>query len=193
MAETVTATPRKVILFSGHMIDAQDRSSPRFPADREDIAKSAIDKALDMIGVGAADLCICGGACGGDLLFAEAAAARGAQLELYIPADEETFLESSVTFAGERWRERFKAAKARGAVHVLSHELQDLAGANPFEQNNLRMLASAERDGAEKLDFICLWNGEANGGPGGTKHLMDEVRRIGGRVHWLDTRKLWEC
>ena len=153
--------PRKVALFSGHMIDQPSRKTPRFPPDKEPIALHAIAQALDEIGVGSKDLCICGGACGGDLLFAEVALARGARLELFIPLEEPQFLEQSVIFARDDWRERFMAVKARAVLHVLPFERKTPAGADPYEQNNLWMLKAAERFGAEKLDFICLWNGEA--------------------------------
>ncbi|MGA9601619.1 MAG: hypothetical protein WBS22_15460 [Methylocystis sp.] len=191
MEQTKSQTPRKVALFSGHMIDAPGREVPRFPADKEPVAAKAISQALDEIGVGAGDLCICGGACGGDLLFAEAALARGGRLELYIPFEEPQFLEKSVTFAGEGWRERFAAVKARATLHVLPRERETPAGADAYERNNIWMLEAAERYGADKVEFICLWNGQAGDGPGGTKHLMEEVRRKGGHVIWLDTRKLW--
>jgi len=62
---------------------------------------------------------------------------------------------------------------------------------DPYEQNNLWMLEAATRFGAQKVEFICLWNGQQGDGPGGTRHLMEEVRRRSGRVHWLDTTKLW--
>ena len=191
MEQATSQTPRKAALFSGHMIDAPGRAVPRFPPDKEPGAAEAIGRALDEIGVGAGDLCICGGACGGDLLFAEAALARGARLELYIPFEEPQFLEKSVTFAGEGWRERFAAVKARATLHILPRERETADGADAYEQNNIWMLEAAERFGADKVEFICLWNGQAGDGPGGTKHLMEEVRRKGGRVIWLDTRKLW--
>ena len=34
--------PRKVLLFSGHMIDGPNRKESRFPADKEPIAAKAI-------------------------------------------------------------------------------------------------------------------------------------------------------
>ncbi len=191
MEQTTSQTPRKVALFSGHMIDAPGREVPRFPADKELVAAEAISEALDEIGVSAGDLCICGGACGGDLLFAEAALARAGRLELYIPFEEPQFLEKSVTFAGHSWRERFLATKARATLHILPRERETPDGADAYEQNNIWMLEAAERYGADKVEFICLWNGQAGDGPGGTKHLMEEVRSKGGRVIWLDTRKLW--
>jgi len=45
--------------------------------------------------------------------------------------------------------------------------------------------------GIEKVQFICLWNGEGGDAPGGTAHMYQEVNEKTGQVHWLDTRKLW--
>jgi hypothetical protein len=192
MSETNAPPPRKVVLFSGHMIDAPDRAKPRFPAEKEPIAARAIASALADLDVGPGDLTICGGACGGDLLFAEAALARGARLELYIPFDEPTFLEKSVDFADADWRARYFKAKARGVLHVLLVERGETpAGEDPYERNNLWMLQAASRFGPDKVDLVCLWNGERGDGPGGAQHMMEEVQNAGGRAHWLDTRKLW--
>jgi hypothetical protein len=192
MREQALETPQKVVLFSGHMIDAPGRATPRFPPNSEPIAAAAIAAALGDLGVGPDDLAICGGACGGDLLFAEAALARGARLEIYIPFEEATFLEQSVDFANADWRARFFAAKARADVHSAPRELGSTPkGERPYERNNRWMLDSALRYGADKLDFVCLWNCEGGDRPGGTRHMMEEVRRRGGRAIWLDTRKLW--
>jgi hypothetical protein len=192
MTGTNEERPRKVALFSGHMIDAPDRAETRFPADKEPIAARAIAAALGDLDVGSRDLCICGGACGGDLLFAEAALARSAWLELYIPFDEAAFLEKSVDFAGGDWRARFFAAKARAALHVLPLEKGPTpAEEDPYERNNIWMLEAASRSGPDKVEFICLWNGERGDGPGGAQHMMEQVEKAGGRAHWLDTRKLW--
>jgi len=192
MPESRPQPPRKVVLFSGHMIDAPGREKPRFPPDKEPIAASAIGAALAGLDIGASDLCICGGACGGDLLFAEAALASSARLELYIPFEEAMFLQKSVDFAGGDWRARFFAAKARATLHVQPLELGPRpSGEDPYERNNRWMLDAASRFGPDKVDFVCLWDGEGGDGPGGTRHMMEEVRRAGGRALWLDTTKLW--
>jgi hypothetical protein len=192
MPESSPEAPRKVVLFSGHMIDAPSRAKPRFPPDKESAARQAISGALQDLGVGPDDLAICGGACGGDLLFAEAALVRGARLELYIPLEEPAFLEDSVDFADRDWRARFFAAKARGILHVAPRGLgPPQGGEDPYERNNRWMLDRASRFGADRLDFVCLWNGEGGDGPGGAKHMMEEVSRRGGRTRWLDTTKLW--
>jgi hypothetical protein len=184
-------SPRKAVLFSGHMIDAPGREKPRFPPDKEPAAARAIASALSDLDLGPRDFCICGGACGGDLLFAEAALARSARLELYIPFDESTFLEKSVDFAGDNWRARYFAAKARATLHVLPFERGPTrAGEDPYERNNRWMLEAASRFGPDKVHFVCLWNGERGDGPGGAQHMMEEVQKAGGRAHWLDTRKL---
>ena len=191
-ADQNSSTPRNVLLFSGHMIDAPGRKQPRFPADKESIAADAIADTLTQSGIGAGDLAICGGACGGDLIFAEACLARGAGLELYLPFDQPTFLAESVDFAGANWHDRFLAAASKATMHVASAELGPLRpGEEPYERNNKRMLESAARFGPEKIVFICLWDGQGGDGPGGTRHLMEEVRRKSERIYWLDTRKLW--
>jgi len=184
--------PRQVLLFSGHMIDAPERREPRFPPDKEEIAAHAIAATLRKIEVGAQDLGICGGACGGDLLFAEACLARGAVLELYIPFEKETFLAKSVDFADARWRDRFHAVTSQATLHVMPDELGPLPSSeDPYERNNLWMLKSATRFGDDKVAFITLWNGQGGDGPGGTRHLMEEVGRKTDHVYWLDTRQLW--
>jgi hypothetical protein len=186
------STPRNVLLFSGHMIDAAGRKQPRFPADKELIARDAIVDTLTQSGIGAGDLAICGGACGGDLIFAEACLARGTGLELYLPFDQPTFLAESVDFAGANWHDRFLAAASKATMHVAPAELGPLRpGEEPYERNNMWMLESAARFGPEKIVFICLWDGQGGDGPGGTRHLMEEVRRKSERIYWLDTRKLW--
>jgi hypothetical protein len=185
--------PNIVVLFSGHMIDASDRKTPRFPPDKECAAAAAIADALLKIGVTRGDLAICGGACGGDLLFAEACLARETRVEIYIPFDEPTFLAKSVDIAGSSWHDRYVAIKSRATLHIAPSELGAVPeGENAFERNNQWMLASATRFGGDRLAFISLWNGQGGDGPGGAQHLMEEVRRRTSRIYWLDTRKLWD-
>lgn len=189
---TPAAAPRKVFLFSGHMIDAPGREVPRFPPAMEPIARRAIDRTLDDLGAGAHDLAVSSGACGGDLLFAEAALARSVPLELYLPFDEQTFAVESIDFADADWHRRFDAVLSAASVHVMPRERGALpAVGNAYEQNNVWMLEAASRFGAGRVELVCLWNGQGGDGPGGSEHLMREVRRRAGHTHWLDTRKLW--
>ncbi|MGA8056237.1 MAG: hypothetical protein WCA12_20665 [Burkholderiales bacterium] len=185
--------PRRVFLFSGHMIDSPERPQPRFPVQEVHTAERAIANTLDALGAAPGDLAICGGACGGDLLFAQAALERGLALEVRIPFEEPEFLAASVDFAGSDWRARYDDVKRHPAtrLHVLPAELGPDPETDPYERQNCWLLDSALRFGPERLEFICLWDGGGGDGPGGTRHLVHEVERHRARVHWLDTRELW--
>jgi tetratricopeptide (TPR) repeat protein len=186
--------PHQVFLFSGHMIDAPDRKEPRFPPDKEPIAAKAINDRLDALGAGSEDLAICGGACGGDLLFAEACLARGLKLEVRIPFDEPTFIRKSVAFAPGHWTDRFYQVKGNPNTRLLV--MPDELGptpkeANPYARDNLWQLYTALSWGPDKVRFICLWNRKGGDGPGGTEHMYETVQKYSGRVYVLDTNLLW--
>lgn len=185
--------PRRMFLFSGHMIDVPGRQ-PRFPAEKEALAAQAIASRLDELGMGADDLAICGGACGGDTLFAEAALARGCRLHLHLQYPEPDFLQASVAFAGEAWVDRYYALKAHplSTALVQPDELGPLPkGVNPYERNNLWQLYTALAHGPDRVRFLALWNGAGGGGPGGTQHMVETVRRHAGRVSILDSKALF--
>ncbi|KAF0100684.1 MAG: hypothetical protein FD187_1603 [bacterium] len=187
--------PRRVFLFSGHMLDAADRPEARFPADKEAAAACAIADKLEELGMGADDLALCGGACGGDTLFAEAALARGCRVELFLQFEEPEFLQASVAFAGESWVDRYYALKERHdrvAIRVQPEELgAPPAGMNPYERNNLWQLFTALAHGPDQVRFVALWNGQGGKGPGGTQHMVETVKQYAGRVAILDTRTLF--
>jgi hypothetical protein len=185
---------RRVFLFSGHMIDTPDRAEPRFPADQESVAAGAIAATLDALRIGKNDLAICGGACGGDLLFAEAALRRGCPLHLHLQFAEPEFLRASVAFAGASWVARYHQVKAHHLtqIHLQPEEMGPLgAGMNPYVRNNVWQLCTALVRGAETLRFIALWDGEGGSGPGGTQNMVETVRRYAGQVSLIDTRQLF--
>ena len=185
--------PRQVFLFSGHMIDAPERPEPRFPPEKEEAARRAIAERLDHLQAGEGDLAICGGACGGDILFAEEALGRGLKLNVRIPFPEGEFLEKSVIFAGDRWLERYQAVKENPntALLVMPEELGPTPeNVNPYARNNLWQLEYAFSWGPEKVRFIALWDGNPGDGPGGTKHMCDSVKERSGEVHIIDINAL---
>jgi tetratricopeptide (TPR) repeat protein len=186
--------PNRVFLFSGHMIDREPATEKRFPADKEAVAAAAIASKLDELGASPGDLAFCGGACGGDLLFARACLDRGLGLRVRIPFQEPTFLRASVSFAGENWVRMYYGVKQDKRATVL--EMPDVLGplpkgVEPYARNNLWQLYAALAWGAQKLYFICLWNRQEGRGPGGTKHMYDTVVQHSGQVHVLDTTTLW--
>ena len=182
---------RRAVLFGGHMIDAPDRPAPRFPPALEPAVAAAIRAEVARLGAGPGDVAVTSGACGGDLLFAEAVLDRAVPLRLYLPFEEPEFLEKSVRFAGDLWVERYHAAAARARCLVATDVLGPLPeGSDPYERTNLWMLDEARRLGEAGLAFICLWNGEGGDGPGGTQHMMNAVQnQSGGEVTWIDIRR----
>ncbi len=185
--------PRQVLLFSGHMIDAADRPSPRFPANKEPSAAQKINEVLEHLGAGPQDLALTQGACGGDLLFTEACQHRNVTVQWLQPFNEPEFIRKSVACRGEAWRSRYSAARAKLTTAVRSAPEKlgpPPQGVDPYERCNLWLLHTALAYGVEKVHFICLWDGGGGDGPGGTSHMYEEVKRRTGNVTWIDTRKL---
>ena len=185
--------PRHVLLFSGHMVDAPNRPTPRFPAEKELIAAQTIAEALDHLSAGPDDLAFTQGACGGDLLFTEACLQRGVTVQWLQPFEEPEFIQKSVVCHSETWLVRYQAAKAKltTAIRSVPQELGPLPiGSDPYERCNQWLLATAMAYGVRKVHFICLWNGNSGDGRGGTAHMYQEVNRQTGQVIWIDSRTL---
>ena len=64
-------------------------------------------------------------------------------------------------------------------------------GTNSYARNNMWQLFTALSWTSEKVHFISLWNGKEGIGPGGTKHMRDEVLKHFGQVHIIDTNQLF--
>lgn len=193
MSASVPEPPRLVLLFSGHRVDAPGREPPRFPAAKVAAAAAAIEGVLDGLGAGADDLALTQGSAGGDLLFAEACLRRGVHLRLLLPLVEPAFVRASVAPSadGARWVERFRAV--RDALEEPPRVIDAAAGADGVDRYarcNERLLETALRWGVERLRFICLWDGAAGDGPGGTGQLVEAVRRLGRPVIRVDARSL---
>ena len=190
--------PSQVLLFSGHMIDAANRSQPRFPQEMEPEAQEKIEEVLDKLQADANNLAIVPGiACGGDILFLEACLQRQMPIEVYLPFEPAEFIAQSVSFAGEGWVQRFEQIKNSPLVqlHLQSQEIGKLpADDNPFERNNLWALQSTLKHSIDKVRLIVLWDGKVGDGKGGTSDMVKQVRHLGGRVEHLDTTKFdfWE-
>lgn len=188
--------PRKVFLFSGHMVDKPDRDPPRFPNDKAGIAAGKIAETLAALGAGEGDLALTQGATGGDILFAEACAKLGVRIQLLQPFPEAEFIQRSIlpSDQGENWRTRYFKLREHTPLspRTMSDELGPLPkGVDPYERCNLWLLYTALACGIDKVHFICLWNGGGGDGLGGTAHMYKEVNERTGQVSWLDTKELW--
>lgn len=185
-------TPRTVIVFSGHRVDAPGRSPPRFPPALVPAARAAIEASLDALGAGSRDLGLTQGAAGGDLLFVEACVAREVPVRLLLPLPEAQFIERSVRPSPGGWEQRYAALRARLAAppEPIGATGGDGSEDGAFERCNLALLDAAFDAGGAHVRLICLWDGEPGDGPGGTDHMVSEVRKRGGAVTWIDTRQL---
>jgi tetratricopeptide (TPR) repeat protein len=192
-----TWQPRRIILFSGHMVDEPGRAKPRFPANKVDVAAAEITRALENLAAGPDDLALTQGACGGDLLFTEACLQRGVKVNWLQPFEEPEFIQRSVIRGGESWRKRYFDAKSglalppRAAPVELGAPPKGAQDGYAYERCNLWLLYTALSHGPEKVNFVCLWDGGGGDGPGGTAHMYREVERHAGRVIRIDTREVF--
>ena len=158
----------KLVVFSGHMIDAPDRRTPRFPPSKEAEIKELLEKQLAAMNAG---IGFASAASGSDILFLEAMLARGGTIHLVLPWPAEEFVKTSVAVAGDgTWEERFHKVLDRAASIRVLGELYMPGSATGFEYCNLAMTGLA-RLFARSLDLeitpLAVWDGYA-GAPGGT-------------------------
>lgn len=201
-AESVepTRANQRILLFTGHRIDDPGRTQPRFPVNKEDVARQAIkdiiltdrDEADDGIAFG-----IAGGASGGDILFHEVCLEIGIPTRLYLALPEDHFCRESVQSAGPQWVERYNHLCARLSKRILgdSKELPNWLVEKPdydiWQRNNLWMLHNALALGGRNVTLIALWNGEEGEGSGGTKDMVERARQRGAKTLILDTNTLF--
>ncbi len=191
-----TWRPRKVFLFSGHMVDTHDRSIPRFPADKVPIAKEKILEKLKYLDACEEDLALTQGACGGDILFTEACQSLGVKVRWMQPFDEPKFIQKSINHCNEDWKERYNICREsldnriRHAPSELGELPEKYIDGYPYERCNKWLLYTALSYGFDKVHFITLWDGKGGDGSGGTAHMYKEVEDKTGNVHQIETEKL---
>jgi len=214
--ELATKKSKHGLLFAGHMIDDPDRKTPRFPADKEAVAREQI-KAVILKEMELSDGIACGyagGASGGDILFHEVCDELGIPTRLYLAIPPANYVTSSVQKAGPQWVSRFWALYneryEQKRVRVLSEAIDvtdDIEYLPPWvrekpdygiwQRNNLWMLFNAldevsdAKTGDPNLTLIALWNGQEGDGPGGTGDLVERVRKRGARCEIIDSVKLF--
>ncbi|MEY2529226.1 MAG: hypothetical protein QOJ05_1316 [Verrucomicrobiota bacterium] len=172
----------KLVVFSGHMIDAPDRRTPRFPPEKESEVKALLEKQLAAMNAG---IGFSSAASGSDILFLEAMIARGGTIHLVLPWPAEEFVKTSVAVRGnEAWVERFERVLSRAASIRILGQLYMPGSATGFEYCNLAMNGLA-RIFARSLDLeitpLAVWDGYT-GAPGGTGSFVRYWRNHGAQV-----------
>jgi len=127
----------KLVVFSGHIIDAPDRRTPRFPLAKEGEVKEGLEKQLAAMNAG---IGFSSAASGSDILFLEAMLARCGVIHLVLPWPAEEFVKTSVAIAGDgSWVERFHKVLDRAASIRVLGELYMPGSATGFDYCNLAM------------------------------------------------------
>lgn len=112
-------SPPRVGAFVGHMIDHPHRSEPRFPPSMEQKIKEMIVHSIRSLNL---QIGYCSLACGGDILFAEAMAEEGGEVNIFLPFEKSDFVKTSVQFAGADWVNRFNVLLDKFPVTTISTE-----------------------------------------------------------------------
>ena len=189
----------RVLLFTGHRIDRETRSMPRFPrtAAAEQEARRLIAEAVarerenepgPMVGVAS-------GGCGGDILFHEVCAELGIKTRMYLALPKEAFSASSVEPGGANWVDRYERLFDRLKPRILS-ESEELplwlqrGGYDVWQRHTLWVLFNALAMNPQTLTLIALWNGQPSDGPGGAPDLVSQVKARGYKVVRLEAEKL---
>ena len=192
-------TERRVIMFTGHRLDAPDRPEPRFPAEKEDVARRWIYDAIvaerERAGDGAELVGISGGASGGDILFHEVCAELEIPSEMYLAVPQADYIKASVADGGSDWVRRFNDLHETTETSILNDEtdlppwLRSKRDYNIWQRSNLWMLHTAFARG-DRVVLIALWNQAPGDGAGGTQDMVERANDRGARVEILDAREL---
>ena len=190
--------PAKILLFTGHRIDAKDRPTPRFPADSEAKARALIKQAVEEEIVKATGnlIGITGGASGGDILFHEVCKELGVPTEMYLALPESEYIKSSVADAGPKWVERFRLLANELPLHILSESkelprwLRAKKDYNIWQRSNLWKLYNALALSDDDVTILGLWDGKAGDGSGGTADMISRAMERGATFFQLDAKTL---
>jgi hypothetical protein len=191
---------QRVILFAGHMLDQPGRIPPRFPPEKEEVARRAIRGAIlaEQEATGGIAYGIAGGSHGGDLLFHEVCAELGVKTELWLalPPDEyvRVAVQNHVGIGNDKLVERFHKLQRHLTPRWMADEmelprwLRAKPGYDFWQRHTLWMVYNALKVGAENLTLIALWNGEENCGTG---EFVRRVNERSGKLVWLPTKQLF--
>jgi hypothetical protein len=190
---STTPSPRdRIIVGTGHRVDAPGRKMPRFPNTDDAIAKARswlrqeleAEKAKTTGAVSA----LGGAASGADLLFHEVCAELNIPSSVVLPIPREDYCQQSVMDGGPDWLEKFNRLLDTKPPIILSDiaELPVWAASIPkygvFQRGNIWMIEKALLQPNADVTLVALWNGQAGDGPGGTAEMIKLAQSHGAKV-----------
>jgi class 3 adenylate cyclase len=161
-----------VIAFTGHMLDRPERKSARFPKGIEQEVKKEILKRIEIhkAGIGYSSC-----ACGSDILFLEAMQSRKAETNIVLPFEIDDFYETSVTYAGEEWKERMHDVLVKATSVLFATEGKYSGDDLLFEYAN-KIIMGKTILRSELLEtepvLIAVWDGKQKKLKGGTSEFV---------------------
>jgi hypothetical protein len=192
--------PPRVVVFRGHMIDADDEPE-RFPPALEPAVRAAIDswireqKKRHSLLVGFA-----GAADGGDILFHECCHELDVPTEVFLPVPDRQYRATAVRASGSgtTWLHRYVNVlerSVRGKVHTLNPAVGlpswvDLRrDASSWPRTNRWILHHAFAR-TEDVTLLALWDGQPSRGPGGVSHMVELAQARGADINIIDIRRV---
>jgi hypothetical protein len=199
--ESEPRTRHRIVVATGHRLDAEDRTEPRFPRDPECTAaarQAILEKLTEERDLGNGRILgISGAASGSDLLFHEACDELGIASVVNLAIPHEAYVRESVQDAGPAWVERFRAVCSSREVYIVnkSDELPPWVRDKPdygvFQRGNIWMMEYAFAQPEADVTLLALWNGMAGDGPGGTTDMVRLARDRGAKVVIIDSNQLF--
>ncbi|HEY7788623.1 MAG TPA: TRAFs-binding domain-containing protein [Casimicrobiaceae bacterium] len=179
-----------VVAFAGHMVDAPDRSAPRFPAALVPAVRERLDRHLAALHQ---PIVFTSAACGSDLLFIEVALDHRAEVNVVLPFDRGDFVRTSVAVGGDEWVARFDAALARATRIIMATDENYLGDDMLFEHaarlvEGFSQLRAAQLETAPSL--LCVLDASSDERVGGTRASCERWRRNINAPHVIDLRAL---
>jgi tetratricopeptide (TPR) repeat protein len=178
----------RVTAFSGHMVDAPERETPRFPKEKVSAVRKAIAERLKQHGIGYG---FSSAARGSDLLFLEELKKRGGCAQVFLPFPRNAFKRTSV---GYGWDDRFDRALEGVEVVELAPEVPpENKLPDAYASCNKKVFETALHK-ATLLDqepiLITVWNGNPGEGEGGTADAVRAWEDEGHAVDVIDISRL---
>ncbi len=186
LEDTLAIPP--VLIYTGHMIDAPDRETARFPAGLEsaigDRIRERIAEIKPVAAYGSA-------ACGADILCLEAVLEQGGETHITLPFPPAEFLQTSVCVVDEgNWQERFEKVVESADSVTIASDHQATGSTATFEYANLLLTGMGQlrrRVLGTSLVGLAVWDGENGDGAGGTGSAVGMWQGLDLHIEHIDT------